>query len=449
MALTDDAVAIWKAAVAAVDSETLIRNHVSCDADQLQIGDRTIPTASLKHIEVVGAGKAGSGMARGIERALRSRPSHISLSGWVNVPEDCVEDLPNIHLHAARPAGINEPTQAGIDGTREILNKVRSLSPDDLCIVLISGGGSALLPAPTAGISLESKLNVTRLLATAGATIDELNCVRSQISDVKAGGLAAACKAGQLIALIISDVIGDPLHVIASGPTVASTATPEQALKVLHKYDPDTTKTPADVLKVLNRRATQSGTRPSPTCRITNEILGSNHVAVAAAAAEAGRLGYSVVDMGSANCGPAADAGRHLFNQLSSLRKQGTHNPTCILAGGETTVELAQTNLPRKGGRNQELVLAAVAAHPSPDAWNGIALLSGGTDGEDGPTPAAGAIADSTLLQQMQQKQINPDDYLAINNSYPFFKQLNGLLLTGPTHTNVMDIQVGLATPAT
>lgn len=454
MTLREQAIAIWKAGVAAVDSSRLVREQFRVGQSELTIAGQRIPLASLRHIEVVGAGKAGAGMAAGIEAALDDLPPHISSSGWVNVPADCVQPRNWIRLHPARPPGRNEPTAAGVEGTTEILRRVSGLSRDDVCIVLLSGGGSALLCAPAAGVDLSDKVALTRALAAAGAPIQELNAVRTRLSRVKGGGLRRHCSAGWLIALIISDVVGDPLDVIASGPTVLPSAGNELA---------------PDVQSVLETRGIRVSTfapgvqaqltaprhddlppdaGATPPERVFNLVIGNNATALDAAAQEAERRGFRVVSLGSDNQQEAAAEGRILFEQLQTLRNEVRSGeglqPVCLLSGGEPVVRLAETSLPRSGGRNQELVLAALAAFPDPAQWSRLVLLSGGTDGEDGPTNAAGAVADRELVQTMRARGLNPNQYLAVNNSYPFFRDLDGLLITGPTHTNVMDLRVGL-----
>ena len=447
MSLRDDAIAIWTTAVNAVDSERLVSDCIHCENGSLQVGNDRVELGATRRIEIVGAGKAGAGMARGVLAALSNLPAHVELGGWVNVPADCVESLGKIHLHAARPAGVNEPTQDGVDGTRQILKRIQSLSENDLCIVLISGGGSALLPAPVPEVSLETKQAVTRFLASAGAPISELNVVRSQISLVKGGGLLRNCRAGRLIGLIISDVIGDPLDIIASGPTVPSSTCPTDALEILDRYDSGRNGVPEGVYAYLESRST--GLAPdSPSCCFSNYVIGANHIAVVAAEAEARRRGYSVINLGSHNCGSAREHGEALMERLQMLGKQPKSTlPQCIVAGGETTVQLAETRHQRRGGRNQEVVLAAIAANRSPSQWSNLVLLSGGTDGEDGPTDAAGAFADEQIVQTMIEQEISPHEYLAINNSYPLFDAVGGLLMTGPTHTNVMDLAIGLLGP--
>lgn len=442
MSLRNHAIEIWKAGVRAVDSEVLVRNCVQIRNDVLNVAGTHVPLSAVHRIEVVGAGKAGAGMARGLQTALGKTQSPLTISGWVNVPADCVAEVPGIHLHDARPAGINEPTEAGMSGTQEILRRVKTLRDDDVCIVLISGGGSALLPCPVQGISLADKRQVTRFLASRGAPIHELNCVRSQLSQVKGGGLARACTAGRMIVLIISDVIGNPLEIIASGPTMPTQSSPADALAILKRFGAAPPEVPESVFRYLAQAAPASD---SGSLIVSHHVIGSNQVALDAAAAEARRQGFRVVQWGSENSGEAHAFGSRLFAELQSVRAEsGNRTSVCLLAGGETTVTMAKTSEPRMGGRNQEVVLGAVARNPDPADWNGIVLLSGGTDGEDGPTPAAGAFADADLVKQMQVNRTDPNRFLSVNNSYAFFEPLNGLLITGPTHTNVMDLQVGI-----
>ena len=446
MTLRSDALAIWHAGVEAVDSSRLVTSAVAVDPHYLRVCDEAVRLDSIRRVEIVGAGKAGAGMTTGLLQVLASLPPQISVGGWVNVPEDCVGSAGPVHLHAARPAGINEPTAAGVAGTQEILRRVSGLTSDDLCLVLISGGGSALLPAPVPEVTLDAKLFVTRLLAQRGAEIQELNIVRSQLSEVKNGGLLRRCAAGRMFALIISDVIGDPVDLIASGPTQPSAYGPGEALQILQRYDPDGDAVPASVRRYLQAKSPDDSPI-STSCR--NSVIGSNATALSAASAEAVRRGYEVVNLGSAGDGGAAAHGQDLLRQLRQQRDNFTpagSRPVCILSGGETTVTLAETDCDRKGGRNQEVVLGAIVEQPRASAWKNIALVSGGTDGEDGPTDAAGAFADEELVREMLTIGLVPDSFLAINNSYPFFDRLTGLIRTGPTHTNVMDLAVGIAT---
>jgi glycerate-2-kinase len=443
--LTSDAIDIWKSAVHAVDSKLLVQQQITRDADRLIIAGREFSLSSLGRIVVVGTGKAGAGMAAGVEAAIGDDALE-RLEGWVNVPADCVRKLQRIHLHAARPAGVNEPTAEGVAGARKILQLVAGQQDNDVCLVLISGGGSALLPAPVDGVSLEDKQAVTRLLMHGGATINELNCVRKQLSQIKGGGLARAARRGTVISLIISDVIGDPLDVIASGPTVDDSSTPAQALAVLERIVGDQSRIPIAVRNYLTEsdQAMEVDT-PIDAERVVNCVIGKNALAIAAAESRARELGYVISNSGCGMAGVAAELGRDLAKQCISIREQrgADATPICILSGGEPIVHLAETDQPRKGGRNQELVLAAIERLGTDDGRD-IVIVSGGTDGEDGPTDAAGAWLDSDVLHTMRERRLEPAEFLAINNSYAFFERAGGLLKTGPTHTNVMDVRVAL-----
>jgi len=444
--LSGEAIAIWRAGVNAVDAEQLVRSVVRLRDDGLLIADVTLPIEQLGRLVVVGAGKAGAGMAAGFEQAVGPRILAEKVSGWVNVPADCLRPLEKIHLHAARPAGINEPAASGVAGANRILNLVAELREDDVCIVLLSGGGSALLPAPVDGVTLDDKQLITKSLMQAGARIDELNCVRKHLSRIKGGRLARACGAGRLITLIISDVIGDPLDVIASGPTVEDSTRAADALAVLDKYADRRLVVPDGVMAHLQRSAASDTGRKTSAERgaatVTNHVIGNIDVALNAAEAEARRRGYRVCCLGGANAGVARDVGVELTQRCLAERRAGKR-PLCLLSGGEPVVELAATDRPRSGGRNQELVLAAANRLWDEDP-TGIVILSGGTDGEDGPTDAAGAWIDAAVLEVAHRRGLRPADDLAINNSYGFFAQAGGHLKTGPTHTNVMDLRVCL-----
>lgn len=437
---------IWKAGVEAVRSERLIRNVIRREGNKLTVCGREFDLAVVGRIAVVGAGKAGAGMAAAVEDALGSDllDSRVT-AGWVNVPADCVRPLRRIHLHAARPAGVNEPSEEGVFGSREILHIVSELGPCDVCLVLISGGGSALLPAPVPEISLADKQQVTRFLMHAGATIGELNTVRKQLSQVKGGNLARSIRAGTTLTLIISDVVGDPLDVIASGPTVMDSGTPAEALAVLRKFGAKPPAIPQSILDYLRVRADRADVPPPIPSTVSNHVIGSNAVALDAAAQKATELGYTVHSFGSGIQGETNAIGRELAEASLAVRDQRRpiSAPACLLSGGEPVVQVAKTDKPRKGGRNQQLVLAAVEQLWT-DGMKRIAILSGGTDGEDGPTDAAGACADAEVIHAAKAKSLDPAAFLAINDSYTFFEQAGGLIKTGPTHTNVMDLRVAL-----
>lgn len=438
--LRRDALQIWHAGVKAVDSARLVRENVRVEGGELWVGDELLRLDDIDRIAVVGAGKAGAGMAAGLLEALGPElVAQKCVTGWLNVPADCVRVLPPLILHAARPAGVNEPTAEGVAGAEAMLNLVGSLGPRDLCFCLISGGGSALLPAPAAGVTLADKLAVTRFLSAAGANIGELNTVRKHLSRIKGNGLARACRAGRLMTLVISDVLGDPLDVIASGPTVPDRSTAEQALVVLDKFDARRGGIPERVFEAIRRRPAQ--TADKTTCEVRNLIIGNNAAAVDAAGIEAERLGYSHAMHAARELeGAAEEIGRHLAEM--ALRMQTTPGPNCLITGGEPTVKLAPEGVRGLGGRNQQLVLAALEVLQAHDAASHICLLSGGTDGEDGPTDAAGAVVDAEIIAAAHARGFDAADFLRRNDAYHFFQPLGGLIKTGPTHTNVCDLRV-------
>lgn len=450
MSPRNDAEAIWKAGVAAVDSARLVRAAVKREGSLLEVCHEQFDLTSSGRLIVVGAGKAGGGMALGLEKALPAEVLDTKVEGWINVPADCVRPLRRIHLHAARPAGLNEPTESGVLGSQRILELVESLNDDDLCLVLISGGGSALLPLPVDGIRLADKQAVTRHLSRSGATIHELNAVRKRLSRIKGGGLLRAARAGRMVALIISDVIGDPLDVIASGPTVCDDGTAAEALAVLERSreSVDSDSIPASVWNVLRAQVAGGEVRLAPRVSCRNCIIGNNETALNAAIECARSFGYEVRSLGAERGGVARDVGVELAEECLAARRQTSARPICLVGGGEPIVRLIPTERPRMGGRNQEVALSACCR-----LWNedlhGLAILAGGTDGEDGPTPAAGAIFDESVRDAASQRRLDPFDFLSINDSYTFFLRSGGLLQTGPTHTNVMDLHVAIVHPAT
>jgi glycerate 2-kinase len=452
--LRSDALRIWHAGLDAVRSDRLMQNAVRVEGRTLLLGNDfyglpedalPIDLDAIKRIAVVGAGKAGAGMAAALEEILDlALLEEKLLTGWVNVPADCVRKLQRIHLHAARPPGLNEPTEAGVAGAQEILRIVESLGPDDLCIALISGGGSALLPAPIEGISLADTVAVTKFLIAAGANIAELNTVRKQLSGIKGGGLARARRAGRLVSLIISDIPGDPLDLIASGPTVPDDSTPQAALAVLERFGARSAGVPASVFAALEKKQPADIDRSGPLQSTKSFIIGNNDMAVAAAQREAEQLGYHVY----ANCaaepeGPVEEIGRHLAD-TELLRHMLETN--CRIYGGEGTVKLAPQGERGLGGRNQQTVLAALielTKQAKEKKWpEQIVILSGGTDGEDGPTDAAGAFVDWAIIEEARRRGLNAEDYLRRNDAYHFFEPLGALIKTGPTNTNVCDLRV-------
>jgi len=441
-----DALRIWGAGVAAVDATRLVREFLAVEGDQLRLGDETLELGRLRRIEVVGAGKAGAGMALGVEAALGPDVMAAKqVDGWVNVPADCVRPTAKIRLCAARPAGVNEPRPEGVAGAREILRRVASLGPEDLCLCLISGGGSALLPAPRPPVTLADKLAVTRFLSAAGAAIEELNIVRSQLSEIKAGGLARACRAGRLVTMILSDVMGDPIEIIASGPTVACRATPNDALEVLRRRGANGPEFERVIAALERCRATPTSPKVASggqACAVTNAISGNNALAIDAAGLEAERLGYShAMTSAAGGEGIADEVGAKLADLALAMRRDA--GPDCLVSGGEPVARLAPPEIRGRGGRNQQLALAALC-RLAPSWPSGALVLSGGTDGEDGPTDAAGAWVDDEVVAAARRLGLDPEDHLRRNDAYTFFEQTASLIKTGPTHTNVCDVRVVL-----
>jgi len=433
--MRDDARAIWQAAVDAARPEALV-----CGA----LDDPALPLrqllASSDRVLVVGAGKAGAAMAAGLELGLAGLQERIE--GLVNVPAEAVRRLGAIHLHAGRPAGINFPTEEGVAGARQMLELLQRAGPADVAVCLLSGGGSALLPCPVEGVTLEDKQRVTKLLHASGATINEMNCVRKHLSLVKGGRLAQAFRGRALVSLIVSDVVGDPLDVIASGPTAADPTTFADALAVLEHYRL-TDQTPAAILSHLREGAAGrlAETLKQLPSNGSNHIIGNNARALAAAQREAERRGWRVVNLGAFIEGETRSVATAMAGVVRSIRVDGmpVSSPVCLLSGGETTVTLGGGS--GRGGRNQEFVLA-LAVKLGGAGLASVVILSGGTDGEDGPTDAAGAWADEATLRKSAALGLKPDDFLERHDAYPFFAALDDLLITGLTHTNVMDVRV-------
>jgi len=453
--LRSDAISIWQAGVCAVAPNHLIRRTLRVEGANLWIADQPVDLRQIDRIAVVGAGKASAAMARAVEETLGPRiAKEKNLTGWINVPADQVDPQPaHIHLHAARPATVNEPTEEGAAGTRRILEIVDSLGPRDLCLCLISGGGSALLPAPVQGVTVEDKRQVALALSEAGVQIGEINTVRSALSRIKCGGLARACRASRLVGLIISDVLGDPLPSIASGPTIVDqTPDPARALDILERANAAKRGVSPAVFEYLHaaaRRGTTESSTAIPTrTEVRNLLIGNNATAVDGAGIRAESLGYRYLMRCDTNPNVEAEAvGRQMADlAVHMLADTNPDAPDCLITGGEPVVRLADRSIRGKGGRNQQLVLAALVRllqYETPIAGR-LVILSGGTDGEDGPTDAAGAVIDDRVLDAVRRSNLDPADYLARNDAYRFFQSLDSLLITGPTGTNVCDLRVAL-----
>jgi hydroxypyruvate reductase len=428
---------IFQAALYAVDPEQAILSHMNVANGVLTIGERTFPLKDYNRIFIVGAGKADAPMAQALERLLGQ---HIS-DGIILVKDGHSLPLTRIKIHeASHPV----PDERGVSRTGEIISLVRNADEQDLVICLISGGGSALLVAPAEDISLKDKQEVTHLLLGCGASIHEINTFRKHLSLVKGGGLARLAHPATVVSLILSDVIGDDLDVIASGPTVQDSSTFRQAKEVLNRHDiwdrvPDSVR--RHIEKGVNGEIEDTPKQGDPSFqRDSWELVGTNLQALTAARKEAERLGYHTLILSGMIEGETSEVAKvHTAIAKEIVCSGNPHSPPlCLLSGGETTVTIKGKG---KGGRNQEFALAAALEIEGEEH---MLILSGGTDGTDGPTDAAGAVVDGGTVARARAKGMDPLEYLRRNDSYPFFEAIDGLLITGPTRTNVMDVRIML-----
>lgn len=432
---------ILAAGMDAADPARLVRRHLRLDDDgTLLVGGVKHRFRKGRRLVLVAAGKAAGTMARAAEEVLGERISEA-------LAVDTSEARPPLARTRLRVARHPLPDRRGLRAAAEVESLARGLEQDDLLLLLISGGASALLPAPVAGITLEDKIDVTSRLMRAGATIGELNTVRKHLSRLKGGGLARAAWPARVVCLVLSDVVGDDLSTIASGPTVPDPTTYAEALEVLRQRQ---------VLSALPRsvrRHLESGAAgrvpetPKPSDRafrrVTTRIVGSNRWTVEAAAQEARRQGLRAVTLTTFLEGEAREVARALVAVLRECVESGTPGepPVCLLAGGETTVTVRGDGL---GGRNQELVVAAADALAALPAHAVVASLA--TDGIDGVSGAAGGIVDQDTVKRAAGLGLAPAAvFLASSDSASFLAPLGDLIITGPTGTNVVDLTILLA----
>lgn len=431
------ALRIFKAALKAADPAEAIRRQVTVTGGVLQAGRKRYLLAEFRNVYVLGAGKATAPMAQAVEQLFGKRIT----AGVINVKDGHTAPLRRVEqVECAHPV----PDERGIAGAARIAELARQAGADDLVLCLISGGASALLPLPAPPLTLEQKQVTTQLLLRSGAAIGEVNAVRKHLSAIKGGQLARLCAPATVISLMLSDVIGDDLAVIGSGPTAPDTSTFADALSVLDRHGLRD-GVPSAVRERLEQGAAGAlPETPKPGDplfrRVQNLVVGSSALAVEAAASEARALGYRPLILTTRLEGEAREVARALaaIAHEAALDGRPVRSPACLIAGGETTVTVRGTG---KGGRNQELALAAaldLAGAPR------LVLLSGGTDGTDGPTDAAGAIVDGETVARAESAGLNARAALMANDSYPLLDATGDLLRTGPTGTNVMDVQVML-----
>jgi glycerate-2-kinase len=424
-----------EAALKAADPIEIIRSKLSLKNSTLHVDSHSFNLEKFKNIYVLGGGKATGAMADALERVLEKQITR----GLVNVPRGTISKTAIIELHeASHPI----PDEAGVEGTRRMLEIAEQAEKDDLVICLISGGGSSLMPLPRNGISINDKKEITNVLLKCGATINEFNTVRKHISDFKGGWLAKKAYPATILNLILSDVVGDPLDFIASGPTVPDSTTFSDAVKVLEKYKL-WEQTPASIRKVLSDGKKDLIPETPKTTdetfkKVHNIVVGNNRLASLAACEHSKLHGLRALLLTATLEGEARHVGTVLATIAREVLSSGNplKRPACIVAGGETTVTVTGKG---RGGRNQEIALAAAMKLGGMD---GVVVASLTTDGVDGPTDAAGAIVDGKTVKRASRMGLAPEKFLADNDSYSFFLRLSDLVVTGPTGTNVNDVTV-------
>ena len=485
-ALRRDAQAIWTAAIAAVLPTVLLEKRLAIGkrghpADELLFDGRSLNPPvrldSIDRVSVVGAGKAAAQMASGVEQLLgRQRLDRHRTTGVVSVPEGSAVPLSHIHCRETRPAGANIPTALAVAATQEMISMLSTLGPNDLAIAVVTGGGSALLVAPREGVSLEDTIAVTNFLSAAGATIQELNTVRQAASTVKAGGFARACHAGRLVVLVLSDVVGDRLDVIASGPCMPIPSPAREAFAILNRYGVVAAGVASQFVRWIESEATAApdvgGSQKAASadgswttasgCRVSHLLIGSNETAVQAATAEAIGRGYTIQDRGETiqdRGGHDPDAAKasveaETIGWRLALEAVGLwqaardgRRPLAIIEGGEATVRVPADH--GTGGRNQQTVIAAMdCIGSSGGPWpEGLLIASVGTDGEDGPTDAAGGYSDAAIASLAIAHDLDVTSAAMRCDAYPLLNAVGGLIRTGPSGTNVADVRIVLARP--
>ena len=440
--MRSEAVTFFQASLKPVNPYEAVRRFVQIDGNRLLLGQKNQSQTELdlreyEHIFLVGGGKATAPMAKAMEDIFGDRIA----AGVINVKYGFTETLSFTEIiEADHPL----PDKNGVEGTKKILAILDSAREKDLVFSLISGGGSALLPQPAGRISLEEKQALTRDLLKCGASIDEINAIRKHISASKGGQMARVAFPATTVNLMLSDVVGDRMDVIASGPFVPDRSTFKESWGILEKYGLD--DIPESVKEHLKggvgNNIPETPKEGDPIFnRAYNFIIGSNILALEAAREEAEKAGYNTLILSSIIEGETKDVARVHTAIAGEILKTGrpVHPPACIISGGETTVTIHGKGL---GGRNQEFCLAA-AIHIQ-DLPQRVVILSGGTDGNDGPTDAAGAIVDPMSIWRGEEAGMDASAFLANNDSYHYFERIDDLLVTGPTNTNVMDVRIML-----
>jgi hydroxypyruvate reductase len=427
---------IMNAALEAVDPRVAVINSMKRMDDIIEVDGETYDLERINRVFLVGAGKAGQPMASAVQKKLGTRLTN----GYVIVKEGYADNKDVADQVELIEAGHPVPDSRGVTGTEKIIQLLENTRQDDLVICLISGGGSALMVSPVKGVTLQDLQQLTGVLLASGATINEINVLRKHLDRVKGGQIARYASPAKLICLILSDVIGDPLDVIASGPTVPDPTTFNDALSILEHYR-ISDQIPLSIIDHLNRgRDGKVSETPKPGeqtfSKVNNLIVGNNRTATQAALIQAQLEGFNTSILTNYIQGEASQIGRVFAAILKQMadEDQPLPRPACLIVGGETTVTKQGDGL---GGRNQEIALSAVCDLAG---LKDAALITLATDGGDGPTEAAGAVVTEETYRQAQIQNMDPLTFLANNNAYNFFKPLEDLLITGPTQTNVNDL---------
>jgi glycerate 2-kinase len=456
---TTDATAIVASALEAVEPVGLVHRRLAIENGRLLFDGRpfdpAIVPAVAGRVVVVGGGKAAAGLARGVSTLLAA--ASVSVQGLVSVPEGPWAEAGAVEVRPTRRAGWNLPTAEAVEATGEMLALVDGLGPDDLVVALVTGGGSACLEAPSPGVTLADTIEATRFLSAAGCDIRDLNTLRQAASRVKGGGLARACGAGRLLALVLSDVIGDPLDLIASGPCMPVPSRAAAALEVLERYGGLAAGIAPTLAHVLSRDAGTAApkaeidlpaTWTTPRgCQVEHRVVGCNGTALDAAAAAARERGYAVtVRPGRVAAESAEMVGIRLAAEAATMLAAASRDgrPRALIEGGEATVVVPTDH--GLGGRNQQTALAAAVAWPAGEPWpRGLIVASVGTDGEDGPTDAAGGLVDAEVHAGLAGQA--PRLALRRCDAHGCLGRAGGLVRTGPTGTNVADLRLVLVRP--
>ncbi len=438
--LRQQALHIFQAGIIAADPAKAVRRYLNTDSGQLEIllNDGGIRRGRWSKIHLIAFGKAACAMITAAQEAI---PAPLVFDPPIAVTN--YENFTTIAGVEVIAAGHPLPDNAGLIAAKRIIGQLNHTQKNELALVLVSGGGSALIPCPADAISLQEKIATTDLLLGCGATINEINCVRKHLSLLKGGGLAKLAQPADVHALILSDVLGDDLSAIASGPTVPDSTTYADAVTLL-KTKGIWDKIPANVQSYLEQgKLGKLPETPKPNDNAfkntTHTLVGSNAISVAAMLQAAQNLGYETQLYSGHLCGEAREEAEKLAIYAKNLNR-----PFALLAGGETTVTLIGDG---EGGRNQEMALAFALAAEKHGLTGQWVFLSGGTDGRDGPTDTAGGLVDPNTLKRMASKGGDPHTLLANNDSYHALKNSQDLLDTGTTGTNVADLQVLLIHP--